>query len=58
MYVLEKSTLEHHLISYCLGADPYEYDGWGKSIRGVSVAFGHDKVEEFCKREDVDLIAR
>ncbi|CAN0001806.1 unnamed protein product, partial [Laminaria digitata] len=32
--------------------------GWGRNPRGVSYTFGHDVIEEFLTRHDLDLICR
>lgn len=31
---------------------------WGRNPRGVSYTFGHDVIEEFLTRHDLDLICR
>lgn len=46
-----------------LWADPREADdkrtGWDDNVyRGISVIFGPDVIEEFCKKHSLDLIAR
>ncbi|CAN0434747.1 unnamed protein product, partial [Hapterophycus canaliculatus] len=33
-------------------------DRWGRNPRGVSYTFGHDVIEEFLTRHDLDLICR
>jgi serine/threonine-protein phosphatase PP1 catalytic subunit len=32
--------------------------GWGRNPRGVSYTFGHDVIEEFLQKHDLDLICR
>ena len=32
--------------------------GWGYNARGVSYTFGHDVIEEFLAKYDLDLICR
>ncbi|KAI6698749.1 hypothetical protein NL676_018868 [Syzygium grande] len=47
------------LLCDLLWADPdREIKGWGENDRGVSYTFGADKVEEFLKKHDLDLICR
>lgn len=42
-----------------LWSDPQqEISGFGWNDRGVSVSFGADVVEAFCKKEEVDLVCR
>ncbi|XP_022734376.1 serine/threonine-protein phosphatase PP1-like [Durio zibethinus] len=42
-----------------LWADPdRDISGWGENDRGVSYTFGADKVAEFLKKHDLDLICR
>ena len=42
-----------------LWADPDPtISGWGRNARGVSYTFGHDVMEEFLERHDLDLICR
>ncbi|KAJ0240866.1 Serine/threonine-protein phosphatase PP1 isozyme 6 [Hirschfeldia incana] len=42
-----------------LWADPdKEIQGWGENDRGVSYTFGPDKVSEFLKTHDLDLVCR
>ena len=47
------------LLCDLLWADPdREIRGWGENDRGVSYTFGPDKVAEFLKKHDLDLICR
>ncbi|KAA3484366.1 Type one serine/threonine protein phosphatase 4 [Gossypium australe] len=47
------------LLCDLLWADPdREINGWGENDRGVSYTFGADKVAEFLKNHDLDLICR
>ncbi|KAK5840108.1 hypothetical protein PVK06_008983 [Gossypium arboreum] len=47
------------LLCDLLWADPdREISGWGENDRGVSYTFGADKVAEFLKKHDLDLICR
>ncbi|KAF3793881.1 Serine/threonine-protein phosphatase [Nymphaea thermarum] len=47
------------LLCDLLWADPdKEIVGWGDNDRGVSFIFGADKVTEFLKKHDLDLICR
>ncbi|KAK2352444.1 protein-serine/threonine phosphatase [Trifolium repens] len=47
------------LLCDLLWADPdTEIKGWGENDRGVSYTFGPDKVDEFLKKHDLDLICR
>ncbi|KAL9679719.1 hypothetical protein QQ045_017585 [Rhodiola kirilowii] len=47
------------LLCDLLWADPdKEVKGWGENDRGVSFTFGADKVSEFLKKFDLDLICR
>ncbi|KAH1123892.1 hypothetical protein AAZX31_06G025500 [Glycine max] len=47
------------LLCDLLWADPdNEISGWGENDRGVSYTFGPDKVSEFLKKHDLDLICR
>lgn len=47
------------LICDLLWADPdRDIKGWGENDRGVSYTFGADKVTEFLKKHDLDLICR
>lgn len=47
------------LLCDLLWADPDgEIKGWGENDRGVSYTFGADKVAEFLKKHDLDLICR
>ncbi|CAN6468491.1 unnamed protein product [Victoria cruziana] len=47
------------LLCDLLWADPdKEISGWGDNDRGVSFTFGADKVTEFLKKHDLDLICR
>ena len=42
-----------------LWSDPSkDVKGWGMNDRGVSCTFGPDKVAEFLKKHDLDLICR
>ena len=42
----------------CLWSDPMFEPGRKPSPRGVSVQFGPDVTEKFCKENDVELIVR
>ncbi|CAK7343444.1 unnamed protein product [Dovyalis caffra] len=47
------------LLCDLLWADPdRDVKGWGDNDRGVSYTFGADKVTEFLKKHDLDLICR
>ncbi|XP_043706313.1 serine/threonine-protein phosphatase PP1-like [Telopea speciosissima] len=47
------------LLCDLLWADPdREIKGWGENDRGVSYTFGADKVTEFLKKHDLDLVCR
>lgn len=47
------------LLCDLLWADPdRDIKGWGDNDRGVSYTFGADKVSEFLKKHDLDLICR
>ncbi|XP_019162149.1 PREDICTED: serine/threonine-protein phosphatase PP1-like isoform X2 [Ipomoea nil] len=47
------------LLCDLLWSDPErETKGWGDNDRGVSYTFGSDKVEEFLRKHDLDLICR
>lgn len=47
------------LLCDLLWADPdREVRGWGENDRGVSFTFGADKVTDFLKKHDLDLICR
>ncbi|THG11146.1 hypothetical protein TEA_016389 [Camellia sinensis var. sinensis] len=47
------------LLCDLLWADPdRDIKGWGENDRGVSYTFGADKVVEFLKKHDLDLICR
>lgn len=47
------------LLCDLLWADPdKDIKGWGENDRGVSFTFGADKVAEFLKKHDLDLICR
>ncbi|KAL5974898.1 hypothetical protein ACLOJK_031573 [Asimina triloba] len=47
------------LLCDLLWADPdRDIKGWGENDRGVSYTFGSDKVEEFLKKHDLDLVCR
>lgn len=41
-----------------LWSDPEEINGWGLSPRGAGYVFGGDMVEEFCRTNNISLIAR
>ncbi|XP_059445276.1 serine/threonine-protein phosphatase PP1 isozyme 2-like [Corylus avellana] len=50
---------DNGLLCDLLWSDPSkDIQGWGMNDRGVSYTFGADKVTEFVKRHDVDLICR
>ncbi|KAI9154228.1 hypothetical protein LWI28_023013 [Acer negundo] len=47
------------LLCDLLWADPdRDIKGWGENDRGVSYTFGADKVAEFLKKQDLDLVCR
>ncbi|XP_042520405.1 serine/threonine-protein phosphatase PP1 isozyme 1-like [Macadamia integrifolia] len=47
------------LLCDLLWADPdKDIKGWGENDRGVSFTFGADKVTEFLKKHDLDLVCR
>ncbi|KAJ8621563.1 hypothetical protein MRB53_030092 [Persea americana] len=47
------------LLCDLLWADPdKDVEGWGENDRGISYTFGADKVTEFLKKHDLDLICR
>ncbi|XP_074578073.1 serine/threonine-protein phosphatase PP1-like [Curcuma longa] len=47
------------LLCDLLWSDPdREISGWGENDRGVSYTFGADKVAEFLRKHDLDLICR
>lgn len=47
------------LLCDLLWSDPdKDIQGWGENDRGVSFTFGHDVVDQFLKRHDLDLICR
>lgn len=47
------------LLCDLLWSDPdREIKGWGENDRGVSYTFGADKVSEFLRKQDLDLICR
>ncbi|GMI89899.1 type one serine/threonine protein phosphatase 4 [Hibiscus trionum] len=47
------------LLCDLLWADPdRDISGWGENDRGVSYTFGADKVADFLKKHDLDLICR
>jgi len=47
------------LLCDLLWSDPdKDIQGWGENDRGVSFTFGHDIVDQFLKRHDLDLICR
>eukprot|EP01055_Gregarina_sp_Pseudo9_P001529 Gregarina_sp_Pseudo_9__1528@NODE_2026_length_1195_cov_26_771626_g1871_i0_p1_GENE_NODE_2026_length_1195_cov_26_771626_g1871_i0NODE_2026_length_1195_cov_26_771626_g1871_i0_p1_ORF_typecomplete_len306_score24_16Metallophos/PF00149_28/1_3e51Metallophos_2/PF12850_7/0_025_NODE_2026_length_1195_cov_26_771626_g1871_i02101127 len=41
-----------------LWSDPETLDGWGLSPRGAGYLFGQDVVEQFCRTNAIDIIAR
>ena len=50
---------EHGLLCDLLWADPDpDIQGWGSNMRGISYTFGHDVVQEFLRKHDLDLIVR
>lgn len=50
---------EKGLLCDLLWADPSkDIQGWGPNDRGVSYTFGPDRVTDFLKRQDLDLICR
>ncbi|CAN0887389.1 Serine/threonine-protein phosphatase PP1 [Linum grandiflorum] len=50
---------ESGLLCDLLWSDPSrEVRGWGPNERGVSYTFGADRVAEFLKKNDIDLICR
>ena len=52
-------VLDQGLLCDLLWADPdRDIKGWGENDRGVSYTFGADKVTEFLKKHDLDLICR
>ncbi|GKV02888.1 hypothetical protein SLEP1_g15269 [Rubroshorea leprosula] len=54
-----KDVPHQGLLCYLLWADPDEdIKGWDENDRGVSFIFGTDKVAEFLKKHDLDLICR
>ncbi|CAM9742064.1 unnamed protein product [Heterosigma akashiwo] len=47
------------LLCDLLWSDPDPFvTGWSNNVAGVSYTFGHDVVEEFLERHDLDLIVR
>jgi len=47
------------LLCDLLWSDPDPFmNGWSNNVRGVSYTFGHDVIEEFLDRHDLDLIVR
>ena len=47
------------LLCDLLWSDPDpDIRGWGNNMRGVSYTFGHDVIEEFLAKNDLDLICR
>jgi len=47
------------LLCDLLWSDPDPFvSGWSNNVRGVSYTFGHDVIEEFLERHDLDLIVR
>lgn len=51
--------LSKGLLCDLLWSDPdKEVSGWGPNERGVSVIFSSSIVEEFLKKQDIDLICR
>lgn len=50
---------ESGLLSDLLWSDPsQEIKGWGPNERGVSYTFGADRVTEFLRKHQLDLICR
>ncbi|KAL5727223.1 protein-serine/threonine phosphatase [Ranunculus cassubicifolius] len=50
---------EQGILCDLLWSDPdKDVSGWGENDRGVSYTFGADKVTEFLKKHDLDLICR
>ncbi|PON33994.1 Serine/threonine protein phosphatase [Parasponia andersonii] len=50
---------EHGLLCDLLWSDPSkDIRGWGTNERGVSFTFGPDRVNEFLRKHDLDLICR
>ncbi|KAL3609854.1 hypothetical protein D5086_000874, partial [Populus alba] len=50
---------DHGLLCDLLWADPdKDMEGWGENDRGVSYTFGADKVVEFLRKQDLDLVCR
>ncbi|XP_030470785.1 serine/threonine-protein phosphatase PP1 isozyme 3-like isoform X1 [Syzygium oleosum] len=50
---------EKGLLCDLLWSDPSnDIQGWGPNDRGVSYSFGPDRVTDFLKRQDLDLICR
>ncbi|PON98687.1 Serine/threonine protein phosphatase [Trema orientale] len=50
---------EHGLLCDLLWSDPSkDIHGWGTNERGVSFTFGPDRVTEFLRKHDLDLICR
>ncbi|KAM6544545.1 hypothetical protein CsatB_025281 [Cannabis sativa] len=50
---------EHGLLCDLLWSDPSkDIQGWGPNERGVSFTFGADRVTEFLRKQDLDLICR
>lgn len=50
---------ESGLLCDLLWSDPHqEIMGFGNNDRGVSVSFGHDVVNHFLQKEDMDLVVR
>ncbi|KAJ5069603.1 serine/threonine-protein phosphatase pp2a-related [Anaeramoeba ignava] len=41
-----------------LWSDPEIVDGWGSSPRGAGFTFGGDIVHDFCRKNNIDMIAR
>mmetsp|Transcript_35035 Transcript_35035/g.60343 ORF Transcript_35035/g.60343 Transcript_35035/m.60343 type:complete len:151 (+) Transcript_35035:104-556(+) len=50
---------EHGLLCDLLWSDPDPFiSGWGSNMRGISYTFGHDVIQEFLRKHDLDLIVR
>ncbi|XP_031257197.1 serine/threonine-protein phosphatase PP1-like [Pistacia vera] len=50
---------DNGLLCDLLWSDPgRDVQGWGMNDRGVSYTFGADKVSEFLKKHDLDLVCR
>eukprot|EP01156_Anaeramoeba_ignava_P006008 Anaeramoba_ignava/a347500_157.p2 GENE.a347500_157~~a347500_157.p2 ORF type:complete len:313 (-),score=67.45 a347500_157:259-1197(-) len=46
------------LLCDLLWSDPEIVDGWGSSPRGAGFTFGGDIVHDFCRKNNIDMIAR